>query len=123
MSHIKIGRALQNLDHGNLLVVGSGFSFHNMMAFFTPDTDETKKQNESFDKWLIDTCSNPSIGEEERTERLIDWEQAPFARYCHPREEHLLPLHVCYGIAGKACSNSFELEILKKRSSMYLWAG
>ncbi len=122
MTHINIGRALQGLDQDNLLVIGSGFSFHNMRAFFTPDTNESKKQNEAFEDWLLDTCSNPSVNEVERAKRLVHWEQAPFARYCHPREEHLLPLHVCYGLAGRVCSESFELKILNKKSSMYLWA-
>ncbi len=30
----------------------------------------------------------------------MDWAQAPGARTCHPREEHLLPLHVIAGAAG-----------------------
>ncbi|MFN2143956.1 MAG: hypothetical protein ACK2T7_01325, partial [Anaerolineales bacterium] len=43
------------------------------------------------------------------------------ARYCHPREEHLLPLHVCYGLAQSACTQYFTLDIMYKKSSMYLW--
>ena len=61
------------------------------------------------------------VSEEKRTKRLVNWEAAPFARYCHPREEHLLPLHVCYGFAASACTKSFKLKILNKESSMYLW--
>jgi 4,5-DOPA dioxygenase extradiol len=123
MEHINMGRAIQSLDCNNLLVIGSGFSFHNMRAFFTPETSESKAQNVSFEEWLLDTCSNKDIAEEERSKRLVQWEQAPFARYCHPREEHLLPLHVCYGLAGTYCSDHFELKILNKKSSMYLWSG
>ena len=119
--HLKIGKALQDLEYENLLVIGSGFSFHNMHAFFTPETDDSKAMNESFETWLLDTCSNPEIKESERAQRFLDWTKAPAARFCHPREEHLLPLHVCYGLAQKNCSESFELRILKKKSSMYLW--
>ena len=121
IKHIEIGRAIQSLDYENLLVIGSGFSFHNMKAFFAPETSESKTQNEAFENWLLDTCSNQSINEEERTKKLAHWEQAPFARYCHPREEHLLPLHVCYGLAGIYCSDCFELRVLNKKASMYLW--
>lgn len=32
---------------------------------------------------------------------LADWAQAPMARAAHPREEHLLPLHVCAGAGGE----------------------
>jgi len=119
--HINVGKALERLKYDELLVIGSGFSFHNMKAFFTRETNESKTMNESFEKWLIDTCSNPNIDEEERAERLETWEHAPYARYCHPREEHLLPLHVCYGITQTGCSKHFELRIMNKKSSIYLW--
>lgn len=121
VAHIKLGRALQDIDYDNLLVMGSGFSFHNMQAFFAPESSEAKTMNESFENWLLETCCSTAFDEEERTKRLINWEQAPAARFCHPREEHLLPLHVCYGLAAKSCSESFELRILNKKSSMYLW--
>ena len=121
VEHLKIGKALSGVNYDDLLIVGSGFSFHNMKAFFTTETSESKAMNEAFEKWLIDTCSNPSIEEEERTQRLSNWEQAPFARYCHPREEHLLPLHICYGFAQTACNEYFKLNIINKQSSAYLW--
>jgi len=119
--HIRIGKALAGLGHDGLLVVGSGFSFHNMKAFFTPDSDDTRAMNAAFEQWLIETLSAPGVDESVRAQNLKRWQQAPFARYCHPREEHLLPLHVCYGVAQKPCGEYFELEILNKKSSMYLW--
>jgi len=121
LEHLRIGSALASLDQKDLLVIGSGFSFHNMRAFFSPETEETRKMNKSFERWLIDTCANSEISEEERWKRLAGWEEAPFARYCHPREEHLLPLHVCYGIAQRLCREYFELKILGKKASFYLW--
>jgi aromatic ring-opening dioxygenase catalytic subunit (LigB family) len=36
----------------------------------------------------------------ERQELLRSWSEAPEARYCHPREEHLLPLMVAFGAGG-----------------------
>lgn len=120
-AHVKIGQALQGLQDDNILIIGSGFSFHNMKAFFGAQSSEMKTLNESFEGWLLETCCSPELSEDERTERLIHWAQAPGARFCHPREEHLLPLHVCYGVAGSPCPESFELEILNKKSSMYLW--
>ncbi|MGY8814042.1 MAG: DODA-type extradiol aromatic ring-opening family dioxygenase [Gammaproteobacteria bacterium] len=119
--HVKIGQALQSVNYENLLIIGSGFSFHNMKAFFAHETSESKKMNESFEDWLLETCLNSDIDEEERAQRLIQWTKAPYARYCHPREEHLLPLHVCYGVAQTNCSRYFGLQILNKKSSMYLW--
>jgi 4,5-DOPA dioxygenase extradiol len=119
--HIKIGQALNALDYDNLLVIGSGFSFHNMRAFFAPESEQTTMMNQAFEDWLIQTCSSTEITEEDRKQKLIDWADAPYARFCHPREEHLLPLHVCYGLAQSVCSEAFSLTIVNKKSSMYLW--
>ena len=69
--HIAIGRALQALGQKNILVIGSGFSFHNMKAFFTADTPESRKLNHAFEAWLINVCSSRDYSEEERTEMLI----------------------------------------------------
>jgi 4,5-DOPA dioxygenase extradiol len=121
-AHLEIGQALQALDCKNLLVIGSGFSFHNMEAFFAPETAESKAMNEAFESWLVQTCASADISEEECFRRLVQWESAPAARYCHPREEHLLPLHVCYGLTASRCSASFELNILNKKASMFLWS-
>jgi len=35
-----------------------------------------------------------------RQQQLLAWEAAPFARACHPREEHLLPLMVASIVGG-----------------------
>ena len=119
--HIRVGQVLQGLQDPSILLIGSGFSFHNMRAFAAPQSAVSKAQNESFEAWLLETCCSLELGERARMNRLVNWEAAPFARYCHPREEHLLPLHVCYGYTEAACSTSYELHILEKKSSMYLW--
>ncbi len=119
--HIRIGQALRKLEHENLLIIGSGFSFHNLRAFFSPATEESQEKNRLFEEWLLNTCCSKDHQEQEREKRLIEWAAAPEARFCHPREEHLLPLHVCYGAAQAPCSESFELHIMEKKSSMYYW--
>lgn len=120
-SHIAIGQALRALSRENVLLIGSGFSFHNMKAFFAPETNESRDLNHAFEHWLQDTCCSSAYSEEERARRLIHWAEAPGAQFCHPREEHLLPLHVCYGAALKPCSESLKLNIMRKQSSMYVW--
>jgi 4,5-DOPA dioxygenase extradiol len=120
--HIRIGKALNPLLEDDILIIGSGFSFHNLSAFFTPNTKASQTQNEAFEQWLIHTCTNHQLNEEEREHRLVNWENAPAARYCHPREEHLIPLHICYGIAGTAARQSFSFEIMGKKASAYLWS-
>jgi 4,5-DOPA dioxygenase extradiol len=119
--HIQIGKALADLRKDNVLIIGSGFSFHNIKEFFALSTQETQAMNKSFEQWLIDTCSSDQYTEEERKQRLINWDDTPAARYCHPREEHLLPLHVCYGVASTAAKRVFEMEIIGKMASAYLW--
>lgn len=120
-THLAIGRALQALDYDNLLVLGSGFSFHNMRAFFAAQTPEIQARNLAFEDWLEQTCGDSSLSEPERAKPLADWEQAPHARFCHPREEHLLPLHVCYGLANKASDRHIAATILGKQSGMFYW--
>ena len=119
-SHIQIGKALSELRNENVLVIGSGSSFHNMKAFFqtmgAPD-----KNNEEFERWLIDACTNNGITANEREEKLETWTDAPFARYCHPREEHLLPLHVCYGFCSSAAELVFDGKVVGKKVSAFLW--
>jgi aromatic ring-opening dioxygenase catalytic subunit (LigB family) len=119
--HIQIGKALAALRKANVLIMGSGFSFHNLKEFFTPSTQQSQAMNKSFEQWLIDTCANSLLTEEEREQRLVNWDSAPAARYCHPREEHLLPLHVCYGAAGTAANRVLEFEIMGKMASVYIW--
>lgn len=119
--HIQIGKALAELRRDKVLIIGSGFTFHNLREFFAPQSPQTQALNESFEAWLKDTCANPGISEAEREQRLIEWDKAPAARYCHPREEHLLPLHVCYGAAGAPCRQVFEFTVLGKKASAYRW--
>jgi len=76
----------------------------------------------AFEEWLIDTCTNQRHSAEQRESRLTQWDQqAPYARYCHPREEHLLPLHVCYGMTETSAKLVFSSHVMKKKTSAYLW--
>lgn len=119
-AHLALGKALRGLIHENILVIGSGFSFHNLKAFSWEGTVTPDPANEAFQNWLIEVCTGP-LSQSGREQRLTAWESAPSARYCHPREEHLLPLHVCLGMAGKAAELIFDDQILGKRSVAFLW--
>ena len=118
--HLALGRAMRELVSENILVVGSGFSFHNQYAFFQSRSGSDPK-NEAFQDWLMDTCTGPYT-EQEREQRLRDWEKAPNARYCHPREEHLLPLHVCQAMADEPAEVVFNDQILGKHGVAFLWS-
>ena len=78
------------------------------------------KANDAFQNWLIEVMTR-SQSQQEREQHMVAWEQAPAARYCHPREEHLLPLHVCLGMANKPAQLIFDDTILGKRAVAFLW--
>jgi 4,5-DOPA dioxygenase extradiol len=119
-AHISLGKALRELMNENILVIGSGFSFHNMGAFQWGGLGGSDPANDAFQNWLIEVCTGPIL-QSEREQNLIEWEKAPSARYCHPREEHLLPLHVCLGMANKPAKLVFDDQILGKRGVAFLW--
>jgi aromatic ring-opening dioxygenase catalytic subunit (LigB family) len=118
--HIALGRALANLRKHNLLILGSGFSFHNLRALMSEGEPDTDKRNLAFQDWLVETCTG-QMAPDERYRRLVNWESTPHARFCHPREEHLLPLHVCCAMAGSAAELVFEDTVMGRKSVAFLW--
>jgi aromatic ring-opening dioxygenase catalytic subunit (LigB family) len=94
--HLAAGRALAPLRDEGVLILASGMSFHNLRGYFQ---QQTVDQARAFDSWLTNAVESPS---EQRAGRLAHWRQAPFAEYCHPREEHLIPLLVASGAGGDA---------------------
>lgn len=119
-THLALGHALRPLLDQNLLVIGSGFSFHNLNAFFASDHNAPDPANDAFQDWLVETAT-ADIPQKERHQRLMDWENAPHARYCHPLEDHLLPLHVCAGLAGTPAEKIFDDAIMGKRGVAFRW--
>jgi aromatic ring-opening dioxygenase catalytic subunit (LigB family) len=96
--HLRVGAALARLRIEDILIVGSGSSFHSR------DPHESAAQ--AFDDWLDDAIRDG----ETRAERLVRWEQAPGARWAHPREEHLIPLMVASGAAGVLPGQRISLD-------------
>lgn len=120
--HIAMGEAIASVVDDNVLILGSGLSFHNMQAFGPANpASGVDVENEAFDSWLSDTCTDHSIDETVRRSKLISWSEAPSARYNHPREEHLLPLHVCYGAGAGPATRSFDGRVLEKHVAAFQW--
>lgn len=119
-THIALGKALRDSHEDKLLVIGSGFSFHNMQAFDWSGVERPDPLNDAFQDWLINTCVHQS-NSKLTLESLLHWEKAPNARYCHPREEHLLPLLVCSAYAQNSANVVFDDYILGKRSIALAW--
>ncbi|MCO6440613.1 MAG: dioxygenase [Nitrococcus mobilis] len=118
--HLVAGRALAALRRQGVLIIGSGMSYHNMSrlrqggAALDPDS-------ERFDAWLAETVALPRA---QREQQLIEWARAPGARASHPREEHLLPLHVVAGAAGDDPGlKVFEDQVLGSVQSAFLFGG
>lgn len=116
--HLAMGKAIQTLRSKGVLILGSGLSFHNLR----PDPAVVAQASQAFDDWLQETLCSPAISVNEREQRMTDWEAAPWARFCHPREEHLLPLHVCLGAAGSGQAEAvYQGKLWDWGISGYLW--
>jgi aromatic ring-opening dioxygenase catalytic subunit (LigB family) len=94
-AHIRVGELIAPLRDQGVLIVGSGFSFHNTRGIMSGGGAETSA---AFDQWLNDSLVDSQP--DERRQRLLHWSAAPAARAAHPREDHLLPLMVAVGAAG-----------------------
>jgi aromatic ring-opening dioxygenase catalytic subunit (LigB family) len=117
--HIAVGKALVPLRDRNVLIVGSGMSYHNMEAYrrgLPPTASGT------FDAWLTDTATdlNPLA----RDEKLAHWSTAPAGRDAHPREEHLIPLMVAAGAAGDDVGQrTYSDRVMGSAISAYRFGG
>ena len=101
--HIRIGQALSPLRDEGVLIIGSGMSYHNMRTLMGSMRGGANGRgpdpgSERFDNWLEEALTGKTP--EARIAALSAWDKAPAARDAHPREEHLLPLHVAVGAAG-----------------------
>ena len=100
--HIRLGQALATLREEGVLIIGSGMSYHNMRTFRSRMRGSNGRAadvgSQRFDDWLEQVLTRTTS--DERVAGLTHWVSAPAARDAHPREEHLLPLHVAVGAAG-----------------------
>jgi len=92
--HLAMGRALAPLRGEGVFIIGSGMTYHNLRAF----GPQAAPVSRAFDAWLREAST---LEPDERDRRLAQWAGAPAARQAHPREEHLVPLMVVAGAAGK----------------------
>jgi aromatic ring-opening dioxygenase catalytic subunit (LigB family) len=59
--------------------------------------NKPREESAQFDSWLRKTLTD--FSSRQRSQYLLNWERAPFARAVHPQEDHLVPLHVVVGAA------------------------
>ncbi len=91
-----LGRALAPLRDGGTLIVGSGFTTHNLgLLTWGPDPAASRPAwSVEFDEWAREAMAAKDV------DALIDfWRAAPNAPVAHPRTEHFVPLLVTLGAA------------------------
>lgn len=95
--HVALGRALAPLREAGVLIVGSGHATHNLPDWIgNRNAAEPMPYAVEFAQWLGAAIA----AHDERA--LVDYrDRAPFAARAHPTDEHLLPLFVAYGAAGR----------------------
>jgi 4,5-DOPA dioxygenase extradiol len=91
-----IGRKIAPLRDQGTLIVGSGFTTHNL-RWFNPSSGSAgpaPAASVEFDAWARETLASADI------DSMLDFlVKAPAAREAHPRTEHFAPLFVALGAA------------------------
>ncbi len=97
----EVGRRLAPLRDQGVLIVGSGFSTHNLreMNWHLGPEGPAPSWSSEFDDWLRGCLATGDV------DSLIDFERAaPAAHLAHPRTEHFAPLFVSLGASTDAGS-------------------
>jgi 4,5-DOPA dioxygenase extradiol len=93
----ELGQRLAPLREEGTLIVGSGFTTHNLRWFNPsagPDGPAPAPSRE-FDQWAAEAMAAGDL------DGLLDFaRRAPAAREAHPRTEHWVPLYVALGAAA-----------------------
>lgn len=122
-AHLAAGAALAPLRDEEVLIIGSGNSFHNMQVLMAGMYGRSQGvAGREFDAWLKAAATDPDP--QARHRQLAAWDTAPGARHAHPREEHLLPLHVVAGAAaGEPGRKTLEDHVLGAVESTFEYGG
>ena len=112
-----LGRRLAPLRDAGTLIVGSGFTTHNLRWFNPsagPDSPPPTPSTE-FDHWAAESVAAGDV------DALLDFAaKAPAAREAHPRTEHWAPLFVALGasaetaLAGDSVIDGFWYGLSKR---------
>jgi len=92
----EVGRALAPLRDAGTMIVGSGFTTHNLRWFNpgAPADAPAPAASVEFDHWAAEAMATQDV------DALLDTDhRAPAARIAHPRTEHWAPLYVALGAA------------------------
>lgn len=94
----ELGRRLAPLRDEGVLIIGSGFTTHNLReARFGDVSGAAPEWSREFDDWARRTVESGDI------DAVLDFENsAPAAHLAHPRTEHFAPLFVSLGATADA---------------------
>jgi 4,5-DOPA dioxygenase extradiol len=90
----EVGRKLRPLRDEGVLILGSGFTTHNLslIDMHRPSDAPAAAWSTEFDHWIAEAISARDV------DSVIDFmHRAPAARVAHPRTEHFAPLFVTLG--------------------------
>lgn len=113
------GTKLAGLRDEGTLIIGSGFTTHNLRWFHPSEPADAPAPTASaeFDHWAAERIADGDV------DAILDWDtKAPAAREAHPRSEHWAPLFVTLGSSSVAGNVNGDSEIdgfwygLSKRS-------
>jgi aromatic ring-opening dioxygenase catalytic subunit (LigB family) len=95
--HLRMGEALAPLRDDGIAIVGSGMTFHNMMAFRGHAAPGSSVDNTGFDSALWEACT--LVDPVARRKAFSAWRDWPQADWSHPRgaAEHWMPMLVVVG--------------------------
>jgi 4,5-DOPA dioxygenase extradiol len=99
----RLGQKLAPLRKEGVMIIGSGFSTHNLRAINSadPHAEAPPSWSSEFDDWLHRSLMAGDL------DALIDFEnKAPAATIAHPRTEHFAPLFVALGATSCTSLNA-----------------
>ena len=104
-AHIAAGRALAPLRDEGVLIIGSGFTTHNLReARFGDTSGSAPEWGREFDDWARETVEGGDV------DAVLDFENsAPAAHRAHPRTEHFAPLFVSLGATADVGVNASSI--------------
>ncbi|HEX5512422.1 MAG TPA: class III extradiol ring-cleavage dioxygenase [Actinomycetales bacterium] len=114
---LQIGRALAPLRDQGVLIMGSGFTTHNLrqMSWEGGPDAQAPTWSAEFDAWCREAVAQRDL------DALLDFlHRGPAARVAHPRTEHFAPLFVALGAslddaeAGQSVIDGFWYGLSKR---------
>jgi len=113
-AHVEIGRRLRGLREEGILILGSGYSFHNFEYMFARDPQVRAagvRHSRLFDAFLTEVLVDTADAGD-RARRLVRWDETESGRHAHPAggAEHLVPLMVAFGAAGGARASKVQVS-------------